>query len=293
MRNLLCSRCCTSWKATTALRVPSTARSYAISVKAPRPLSGRTEPRVFKDKKAFQYNWYTDILNGSNGAPLLFFNHVDFSAERLIMIRRDIVAASNRIQPSLASPTPTLAVLPQPRLTVIRTSIFGAALRDYPDVNKAEVEKIFEGTSGNFVVLSLPSFHPPQLNAVLRTMEKSVPPRPPKTEEEIKRELADKNADPENPGRRKKRQRAVLTPELKLVGAFIEGKVFLPQGVQDVSKLPTLDTLRAQIVGLLSAPAMQLAAVLNEAGGAKLARTLEGLKKSMEEEASGTPPPSS
>ena len=265
-------------------------RGYAISVQHSQPLPGRTGPRTFKGKKAFQYNWYTNILNETNGAPLLFLNHADFSAERYIKLRQDIAAAANRIRPpSLSAPTPA-PIMPQPKLTAIRTAIFGAALRDYPDVNMAEVEKMLEGTSGNFAVLSLPSFDPPLLAAVLRAMEKSVPPRPPKTEEDIKRVQAEKNADPENPGRRVKKQRPMLTPDLRLVGAFIEGKVFLPPGVADASKLPTLDTLRAQIVGLLSQPGMQIAALLNEAGGAKLARTLEGLKKSMEEE---TPPTSS
>jgi hypothetical protein len=42
-----------------------------------------------------------------------------------------------------------------------------------------------------------------------------------------------------------------------------------------------LGMLQAQIVGLLSSPGMQLAAVLSEASGGKLARTLEGLKKSV------------
>ena len=289
MLNVLRKRC----SSCTTLRTPSLFRTYAISIQPPRPLPGRTGPRVFKDKKAFQYNWYTNILNESDGAPLLFLNHVDFTAGRLVKLRRDIAAAANRSAASLMSPTPVPAVPPQPKLTVIRTGIFGAALRDYPSINKAEVEKMLEGTMGSFAILSLPPFDPPLLNAILRAMEKSAPPRPPKTEEEIKREQAAKYADPENPGRRMKRQRPVLTPDLKVVGAFIEGKVFLPQGVQDVSKLPTLDTLRAQIVGLLSQPAMQLAAVLNEAGGAKLARTLEGLKKSMEEEAGEAPPSSS
>jgi ribosomal protein L10 len=68
-----------------------------------------------------------------------------------------------------------------------------------------------------------------------------------------------------------------------VMGALIEGRVFGMEGVRDVSKLPTLDTLRAQIVGLLSSPAVQLAAVLSEASGGKLARTLEGLKKGLEE----------
>lgn len=85
-----------------------------------------------------------------------------------------------------------------------------------------------------------------------------------------------------------KRIRQVMQPELKLVGALIDGRVFLPQGVRDVSKLPTLDTLRAQIVGLLSAPANQLAGVLSEASGGRLARALEGLRKGLEEDASGS-----
>ncbi|KAK2464899.1 hypothetical protein APHAL10511_002975 [Amanita phalloides] len=280
--------CCRGlrWLATSGSRIPNLSRQYAISLQPTRQLPGRSEPRTFKDKKAFQYNWYTSILNETDGSPLLFLNHTDFTAQRLVKLRRDIAAAVNRVPaPSLTSPTPAPVTPPKPHLTVIRTGIFGAALRDYPNINKAEAEKIFEGTSGSFAVLSLRSFNPPLLDAILRAMDKSVPPRPAKTEEEIKRVQAMKNADPENPGRRMKRQRAVLTPDLKIVGAFIEGKVFLPEGVRDVSKLPTLDTLRAQIVGLLSQPAMQLASVLNEAGGAKLARTLEGLKKSMEEKA--------
>ena len=85
------------------------------------------------------------------------------------------------------------------------------------------------------------------------------------------------------PGRKMKRQRPVLDPELTLVGALIEGRVFSVEKVKDVSKLPTLETLRQQIVGLISSPAVQLAMVLGEASGGKLARTLEGLKKGLEE----------
>ena len=168
--------------------VPSSSRHYAISVKPTRQLPGRTKPRTFSGKKAFQYNWYTNVLNESNGGPLLFLNHADFSEQRLVKLRRDIAAAANLMpRPSLSSPTPAPVAPPQPKLTVIRTAIFGAALRDYPNVNRAKVEKIFEGTSGSFAVLVMPSFDPPLIAAVLRAMEKSMPPRPPKTGEEIKR----------------------------------------------------------------------------------------------------------
>ncbi|KAF8652872.1 hypothetical protein AX16_004093 [Volvariella volvacea WC 439] len=275
-------------------------RSYAISVQPPKPLPGKQLPRVFRDKKAFQYNWYTRILQTNTTSPILFLHHEEFSAGRLVKLRKDIKFAY-KPKPSLNSPTPVPPPSPtpslspvdnpgEPQLTIIRTSIFGAALRDLPGINIDQVDKLFANQSGNFAVLTLPSLDPPQLSAILRAMERGVPARPPKTEEDLKREKEEKNADPATPGRRMKRSRAILHPQLKVVGGLIEGKVFLPQGVQDVAKYPTLDTLRAQIVGLLSSPGMQIAGVLSQAGGARLARTLEGLKKSLEEEANGGAP---
>jgi ribosomal protein L10 len=272
-------------------QTPSKTRGYAISVKPSKPLPGRTTPRVFKDKKAFQYNWYTRILKSNTSTPLLILYHDDFTAQRLKKLRSDIVIASQKAQPSLSGPSPLPSTTAsQPTLTVIRTSIFGAALRDLHDINLADVERMINNQSGRFAVLSLPSLYPPQLKAILRALDRSVPPKPPKTEQELKQEQDEKNADPAQPGRRMKRVRQTRIPELKVMGAIIENRVLLPENVQDVSKLPTLDTLRAQIVGLLSAPAAQLAAILSEASGGKLARTLEGFKKGLEE-SSGAPSP--
>ena len=280
-----CPGRCSSWLASPKPNLTSWARGYAISVKPAKILPGKQLPRVFKDKKGFQYNWYTQILKNSSNGSLLFLHHKEFSAQRLVKLRRDIIAAS-RSKPSLASPAPVPISTPEPSLTVIRTTIFGAALRDFQGVNLDEVARMLDGSAGNFAVLSLPTLDPPQLNAILRAMDRGVPPRKPKTPEEIKKELEEKNADPETPGRRVKRMRKTLHPELKLVGALIQGQVFLPESVRDVSKLPTLDTLRAQIVGLLSAPATQLAGVVSEASGGRLARTLEGLRKGLEQDTS-------
>ncbi|TFK70439.1 hypothetical protein BDN72DRAFT_818763 [Pluteus cervinus] len=279
-------RSCSPWRSlpTKAPRTTVITRHYAISVQPPKLLPGKQMPRVFRDKKAYQYNWYTNILKTNTTTPILFLNHDQFSAEKLIKLRKEILLASRK---ATVTPTPVAGGDVHPTLTVIRTSIFGAALRDLPGINIDEVEKMLNGLPGNFAVLSLPSFNPPQLNAILRAMDRTIPPRKPKTPQQLLDEANAKNADPESPGRRMKRLRATLIPELKVVGALIEGKVFLPSSVKEVAKLPTLDTLRAQIVGLLSAPATQLAGVLNEAGGAKVARTLEGLKKALEEEEKG------
>ncbi|KAF4573405.1 hypothetical protein EYR40_003511 [Pleurotus pulmonarius] len=268
---------------------PLQTRSYAISVKPPKVLEGKRLPRVFKDKKAFQFNWYTKILQTTEHSPLVFLRHNAFSAQRLVKLRNDIAAAT-KSKPSLASPTP---IEYQPQLTVIRSSIFGAALREYPGLDVTAMDKMTNDVSGGLAVLSLPVLDPPRLHAILRVLDRSFPPRKPKTEEELKKELEEKNADPVTPGRRMKKQRAILHPELTVVGAIIDGKVFLPEGVREVSKLPTLETLRAQIVGLLSAPSTQLAAVLSEASGGRLARTLEGLRQGLEETSgpeAGSPP---
>ncbi|KIK70450.1 hypothetical protein GYMLUDRAFT_32472 [Collybiopsis luxurians FD-317 M1] len=259
---------------------PGFTRSYAISLEPGQVLPGKKYPRVFSDKKLFQYNWYTKILNTTHNAPLIFLHRDDFTANRLKKLRRDIQVASQKYMKQAEGAG---QVIQPPTLTVVRTSIFGAALRDYPNVNLKEAQKIIDGVQGGYAVLSLPILDPPLLNAVLRGMERSVPPRPKKTAQEIARELEEKNADPAQPGRKMKRQRPVLTPDLRVLGAMVEGKVLLPDRMQEVSKLPTLDTLRAQIVGLLTAPSAQLAAVLSQAGGGQLARTLEGFKKALEE----------
>jgi ribosomal protein L10 len=75
----------------------------------------------------------------------------------------------------------------------------------------------------------------------------------------------------------------IETRRRRRLGALIEGRFFGPPRLHEVARLPTLDTLRAQIVGLLGSHAIQLAGVLSEAGGGKLARTLQGLKKGLEE----------
>ena len=266
-------------------RIPCTTRGYAISVQLPKAPKGKTKQRVFKDKKAFQFNWYTKILQTSTKAPILILHHHDFTAQRLKVLRADISTAFRKSSASLSSPrpsTPALAPLPEPTLTVVRTGIFGAALRELPNINLQEVERMINNQAGSFAVLTFPSFNPPQLNAVLRAMDHSVPPKRPKTNEELKLELEARNADPAQPGKRMKRMRQIRIPELKLMGAILENQVFLPSGVKDISKLPTLDTLHAQVVGLLSSPATHVAAILGEASGGRLARTLEGFKQSME-----------
>jgi len=262
---------------------PLAIRTYAISLDAPQRLPGKKYPRVFTGKKADLYNWYSNLLQTYKDSVILFLQHEEFTADRLRKLRLDIMTAAQRSAPSLANPT-SEASSSLPTLTVVRTNILGVALRDRAGINKSAVKRIVKGTKGSFALLTMSNFHPPQLKAILAAMAKSAPPRKPKSQEEIEQEQAAKKADPAQPGRRMKRVRPIRTPELKVVGALIEDRVYIKGAVADVSKLPTLDALRSQIVGLLGSPASQLTAVLAQASGSSLARTLEGFKKGLEEE---------
>ncbi|KAJ7597269.1 hypothetical protein C8J56DRAFT_919640 [Mycena floridula] len=261
-------------------RIPSTSRSYAISVKPANIHAGKRMPRVFKGtRKADQFIWYTKMLNQSFTSPLIILFRDDFTAERLKKLRVDIQTAATKFQAKRIDKP----IHGSPTLTVIRSSIFGAALRDFPNLDLQLVERMVEGVKGGYAVLSLPLLDPQYLDAVIRALGRSVPQRPPKTQAEIDKEIADAKADPQTPGRRMKRVKPTLTPDLRVMGAVIEGQLLLPDRIQQVTKMPSLDTLHAQIVGLLSSPATQLAAVLSEASGGKLARTLGGLQKTLED----------
>ncbi|KAG9313956.1 hypothetical protein JVU11DRAFT_4730 [Chiua virens] len=265
-------------------------RTYAVSVEPSVVYDGKPVTRRYGERKTFLYNQYTRMLTQSTDAPILFLQHKDFTARKMQDLRREIELASARFSPSLASPSPVPAE--PPSLTVMRTSIFGVALRDFAPIDADKTREIAQLVEGGFAVLTLSSLSPPQLNAIIRAMDRVVPPKKQGKEAEAKPNKGKGREEDSGwiPGRPVPKIRPVLSPELKVMGALIEGRVFSSIGVKDVAKLPPLDTLRAQIVGLLSTPAMQLAAVLSEASGGTLARTLEGFKKGLEEDQSAEAP---
>ncbi|KAH7105200.1 hypothetical protein BKA62DRAFT_741755 [Auriculariales sp. MPI-PUGE-AT-0066] len=240
---------------------------------------GKVIPRKFSGRKQYLYNRYRNIIDASaTGTPFLVLSHADFTANQLIKFRQDVAQAKPR---GVKEPwdengrTPTLEV--------ITSAIFGVALREHP-VARNNVGRVLANstqvTGGSFAVLRLPSLDPPRLAAVLKAVEKFIAVHGPKPEDAAAEAAKRKGAeDLATPGRRAKRIGGDLGPRCR---------VFEGEGVKTVSSLPDIGTLRAQVVGLLTAPAGQIAALLGEASGAKLARTLEGLKKSLEED--GAPP---
>lgn len=259
-------------------------RSYAISVQSPRKWPGKTEQRVFSERKTYLYNQFTALLESSQSKPLLFIQFKNFRTSHAIKLRRDVALAGlpKGSEISLLPTRPEADSVPQ--LSVIRTSIFGVALRHHAPIDAKTTQEIAKmaGTGdGGIAVVTLPSLDPPTIQALLRAFDRATTKKSRGKDDKGKGKAAEDEG--RIPGRKLKRQRPLLDPELSLLGAYIEGRVFSVEKVKDVSKLPTLDMLRAQIVGLISSPAAQLAMVLGEASGGRLARTLEGLKKGLEE----------
>jgi large subunit ribosomal protein L10 len=62
--------------------------------------------------------------------------------------------------------------------------------------------------------------------------------------------------------------------KLTIVAGAMAGQMLNPEGVKALAELPSLDTLRGKIVGLLQAPASKIAAVLQAPAG-QLARVLK------------------
>ena len=72
--------------------------------------------------------------------------------------------------------------------------------------------------------------------------------------------------------------------KLVILGGSMGKTLLDPNGVKALAELPTLDELRATLIGLINAPATKIARILKEPG-AKLARVLQAKSKA---EAVGT-----
>jgi large subunit ribosomal protein L10 len=63
---------------------------------------------------------------------------------------------------------------------------------------------------------------------------------------------------------------------------MLDGKVLEPKEISNLATLPSLDELRGKIVGLLQAPAVKLARLLNEPAG-QMARIVAARKTALDE----------
>lgn len=151
------------------------------------------------------------------------------------------------------------------------------------DPKLQEFWKLTKG--GPLLIIHAKKLSPPLLPKILSVVDKSTgfkpsqaapPPTPFSTAEALE------NPPPMLP--------VPMNPKLSLVGAVLDGTVMDYQAVRTLGTMPGLDTLRAQVLGVLGAPASQIAAVLGAASGGQLSRTLQGFEQSLKEKAEGGKP---
>lgn len=236
-----------STSTTTQASVRASARVTATS-SAVKPTT-----RKYPAKKSFLYEKYLRLLSDSQ--MVLVLQHNNLSVAELAQVRSDIAAINlAEGQTSKAS------------LTVVRAGLIKAVTRQLSEKNAA-MKSLQPALSGPIALLTCEHLTPAYLSALLNVVDRAlghVPPRAPAVGAKF----------PET---------AVANPRLVPLAAVLEGKRLLhvPQ-TRDVGRIGGLDQLRSQIVGLLSAPAQQLAHVLTHASGQQLAMTLEARKRDLE-----------
>lgn len=249
-----------------ALRGYATAAAPKAAGKAPAaapvfrsPSADANAPRIYTERKAFLYDYYTHLMQRSQ--LVLLFKHENLT-----------VPTSGKLRTAIAKiPVPRPASLPQEEalekatLTVTRTGILAPAMRAVRP--GADFSPLLDGPSA---VITCPTLSPKYVKAVLRAIERVV-------------KAAQKDEDP--------KKGPVAQPAFTLLAGVLEGSTLLNAAqVTEAAKLPELDQLRAQLLGLLETPQRQLLGVVQQAGGGSLVRTLQGLEEGLKEK-EGAPSP--
>lgn len=204
------------------------------------------------------YTRYERIMNDSDAVIMFEFDRA--SVPLISAIRRQVRAAK--------LPDEDMRLLEQKfgtwdthvaSLDVVRIGILRAVCRK----SESEAVRSFgDYLAGQTMILSVPVLSPGYLGAVLRAIDR-----------------------PLNAAVREAEATNQPTPHIAPVLALVErSRIIEATALPAFTKLPSLPTLRSQLVGLLSAPGSQLAGILSQAGGGVLAATLDARRRDLEKE---------
>lgn len=294
----------------------STRRGYATAVSSSHPRRGAPLPplkadattektrvkrdpkRPYPQRKAHIYASYQKLItepvirpslspsqaisedpSAPSGPPpaVLLISHENLKVSAITKLRGDIAnaviklqAQRDRVAQSKGDPIPTERL--SARFQILRPRLFLPVVRK--TAGKAQARKLEKIMKGPMAAVVMHPVDPPLVATIAKVIERAVP-APPREDAQAAKKKADTDDS--------KKEKPVPVPKMRVAGAYVEWKVLSQDGVKELSKLPTLQELRAQIVGLLGAPAMKLAGVLSQAAGGRLAATLDGYKRGLEE----------
>jgi len=217
--------------------------------------SSTVSERVYTARKQFLYSHYDHLLETSD--LVLVFQPNNLTTAEWSQLRRAI----NAVPTPKSKSDPEAVCLPA-TLASARTGLLSALVRERA-ASQPEVD-ISPLLSGPIALLTCPSLSPGYLKSLLQAINKAFAYRP---------------AAPTASS-------VQVTPRMMLLGGIMEkNKLVSTQDILEIGKLPELDTLRAQLVGLLEMPAQQTIGILNQAAGGSLVRTLQGLEGDLKNKA--------
>lgn len=150
-----------------------TRRGYATTIpiappKPPEPPAPSANPnRIYTSRKSSLHSEYYNIIQSS--PFFLLLSHQNFTVAKFTTLRKELA----KLKPS-TTPAPDQ---PPAKLSVIRHAIFGAAVKSA----RPRVAPLLSSVQGPAAVLAFPTVDPPQLKAVLRTIDRAIPKALPST----------------------------------------------------------------------------------------------------------------
>lgn len=234
-------------------------RTYATTTKIPKHFAYQDKRKGFSERKTFLFNKYQRMMRENE--LIVLFHAENLNVKLLSEIRRQVS--------HIKVPDADLARLealnhgapwtwPASAFTMARTGLLRPVCRR----DTAEsIQALEPYLHGQMAMLTCPVLSPEYVGKVLRAIERPVT-------------AAANDVDPKS-----EKKAPLLRP---LVAVAERARVIDAKSLPAFTQLPNLATLRAQLVGLLSAPGTQLAGVLSQAGGGELAATLEARRRDLE-----------
>jgi len=250
-------------------------------------LTPNSPDRKFSPIKEHLFAQYANAINSNS--LLLLVSLRDVSSNAIRKLRREL---ENTAKPKSASNPFGIPKGIQnvnriaPKLLFVRSHMFLAAMRQNETI-KAARQQTVPLLQGQIAVLSLPTLDPDHLSAILKAVERVLPKPTTGNAKSTSSLEGDLLTMPPPGGGGMQKAKPSIEASLAVLGGLVEGRLLLLDALREVTKLPTLHTLHAQIIGLLSSPGSQLVSVMNQAAGGRIVRTLEGLKQSLKDDVKG------
>ena len=234
-------------------------RTYATTTQIPKHFAYQDKRKGFSERKTFLFNKYQRMMRENE--LVVLFHAENLNVKLLSEIRRQVS--------HIKVPDADLARLealnhgapwtwPASAFTMARTGLLRPVCRR----DTAEsIQALEPYLHGQMAMLTCPVLSPEYVGKVLRAIERPVT-------------AAANDVDPKS-----EKKAPLLRP---LVAVAERARVIDAKSLPAFTQLPNLATLRAQLVGLLSAPGTQLAGILSQAGGGELAATLEARRRDLE-----------